>query len=67
MGPKIGRSEPGAGSKMVEHLSVRICGIPFLTGISRFFVMFFFNIGWACWACFFLRRCWAYWATKAHA
>jgi hypothetical protein len=24
-----------------------------------FFVPFFFNTGWACWACFFFRRCWA--------
>ena len=35
-GPKTGQSEPGAEPKTVKRLSVRICSIPFLTGISSF-------------------------------
>jgi hypothetical protein len=50
MGLKMGRREPGTGSKTVERLSVRICGIPFSTGIIPFLSPFLlFGIGLHLW------------------
>ena len=37
---EIERGAPGPGPKMVEHLSVRIAGIPFSTRIYRFHPVF---------------------------